>query len=780
MDMNVALRITAGVTGQQAVDQLRTSMDRMQDSVGGVSSRFGALKGAIAGAAGVATAIAVASALMIKGFIDSADRLDELSEKTGIAVEDLDALGWAAEMNGSSLDQISGALGKLANKMGDASSGSKESIALFRQFGISQKELKSGSISTTEALGRIADKFANMPDNFKKTAAAQALFGKSAADIVPLLNQGGDAIRDARAELEGYGALFTGGISKAAGEFNDNMARLKRVASALGLSIARELLPVMNGLVIGLVNSRKASGDVADDTSLSDWATGAALAVAGLVDMVRVAAQQIVALVGSFQAVWADIKFAATFLAGGTGLNPFSNENKKILSDALEERNAVVQEANRKLDALLMMDSTKTYDAVKSAIEKAKADFKAGKSGGGGGGDDDIDLGGGKDAKETEFMRLKQSLQEQISKVGELTEAEKLLGLLRTDKYKEITAPQREILLNLARQLDSTKTLAEAEKAMKQKRDQEFEQLRQKREQEDKSNDNFRSDSDIKLQMLELEANAVNMTTAAYEARRAELEHQLQVQQATREMTAGGRDEYIRIADAVHAASQALADMKNAESKTFGAGAKSAIKSYVSELENVAGATERAVTNAFKGMEDALVSFVMTGKLDFKSLALSIIQDMARIAIQAMILRPLMGAFGGMFGGGAAAAGATAGTSTSFAVPSLFAAGGIMTSQGSVPLNTYASGGIANSPQLALFGEGRMPEAYVPLPDGRSIPVTMQGAGGGNNVTVNVSVETGGEQVKSNQGAGDLGRAIAGAVKQELINQKRPGGLLAA
>jgi hypothetical protein len=112
-----------------------------------------------------------------------------------------------------------------------------------------------------------------------------------------------------------------------------------------------------------------------------------------------------------------------------------------------------------------------------------------------------------------------------------------------------------------------------------------------------------------------------------------------------------------------------------------------------------------------------------------------------------------------------------------------FADGGIMTSQGSVPLNAYANGGIANTPQVALFGEGRMPEAYVPLPDGRSIPVTMKGgqpAGGGNSVTVNVSVENGGEQVKSNQGAGDLGRAIAGAVKQELINQKRPGGLLAA
>lgn len=55
-----------------------------------------------------------------------------------------------------------------------------------------------------------------------------------------------------------------------------------------------------------------------------------------------------------------------------------------------------------------------------------------------------------------------------------------------------------------------------------------------------------------------------------------------------------------------------------------------------------------------------------------------------------------------------------------------FANGGIMTSRGRLQLNRYAMGGVANSPQLAMFGEGRNPEAYVPLPDGRSIPVSMK------------------------------------------------------
>lgn len=62
-----------------------------------------------------------------------------------------------------------------------------------------------------------------------------------------------------------------------------------------------------------------------------------------------------------------------------------------------------------------------------------------------------------------------------------------------------------------------------------------------------------------------------------------------------------------------------------------------------------------------------------------------------------------------------------------------FATGGAMTSRGPVPLNAYVTGGIADTPQMALFGEGRMPEAYVPLPDGKRIPVAMSQPANGDS-----------------------------------------------
>lgn len=165
-----------------------------------------------------------------------------------------------------------------------------------------------------------------------------------------------------------------------------------------------------------------------------------------------------------------------------------------------------------------------------------------------------------------------------------------------------------------------------------------------------------------------------------------------------------------------------LAARKDAE-----AGALRAFHAYREQAEDTAKDIENLFTNAMNGAEDAIVEFVKSGGRSLKSLGdlfNSVMDDILRMSVRKSITEPL---FNGLSSGGF----------SSF-ITSLFPfeQGGIMTSTGALPLHRYAMGGIANSPQIAMFGEGRKPEAYVPLPDGRSIPVTMSG-GGTVNVTIN-------------------------------------------
>ena len=155
--------------------------------------------------------------------------------------------------------------------------------------------------------------------------------------------------------------------------------------------------------------------------------------------------------------------------------------------------------------------------------------------------------------------------------------------------------------------------------------------------------------------------------------------------------------------------------------------------------------------------------------------ALVLVNTVLGMAIDIDTRRPVLGNGGGGLSGGGYFDSITG---LGKAGPNFgFANGGIMTSQGPMPLKRYAAGGIANSPQIAMYGEGRMPEAYVPLPDGRRIPVAMQGGGGTTNVVVNV--DAGGTSIQGNAPRGDqLGKALSAAVQAELIKQRRPGGLL--
>lgn len=95
-------------------------------------------------------------------------------------------------------------------------------------------------------------------------------------------------------------------------------------------------------------------------------------------------------------------------------------------------------------------------------------------------------------------------------------------------------------------------------------------------------------------------------------------------------------------------------------------------------------------------------------------------------------------------------------------------------------IRQFAAGGLVTGPTLGLVGEGRFNEAVVPLPNGKSIPVDL-GGGAGNNISTNIVVNMNNGQASSQssgRGGQALGREIEGAVRNVILKETRPGGLI--
>ena len=307
-----------------------------------------------------------------------------------------------------------------------------------------------------------------------------------------------------------------------------------------------------------------------------------------------------------------------------------------------------------------------------------------------------------------------------------LVEQEEAVERGRTP-HSQADIVQKEVKLQALRN-ELAKLQAESNKAALKAEGDRAAYLRQMNDEVEK----FSRNQQARIDQIRAEADASSMSTLEYRKHT----EALRINKEAADAAAGKTPEWIaKINEEAEAKKKAIKtelELAYAKSRTFSAGANDAFKDYIENVNNAARQSKQLFQDAFKGMEDALVNFVKTGKLDFSSLADSIVSDMVRIAIQRQILGPLMGT--GVNGdyGIMGSIGKSIGSFFGFAN------GGIMTSSGALPLNTYANGGIANRPQMALFGEGRTPEAFVPLPDGRHIPVAMQGGGGGSNVVVNV------------------------------------------
>ena len=175
---------------------------------------------------------------MAKNIADTADALGDLSERTGIAVEDLSRLQYMAQLSGSSAMGMNAAIIKLSQGMAQGN-------PAFEAMGVAVKNADGSLRSQSDVLNDVADKFSTYRDGTAKTALAIQLFGKSGAEMVGVLNQGSKGIQNLKDESDRLGNTISTKTAKDAAEFNDNIDRLRTSVGGMALQLSGPVIESM-------------------------------------------------------------------------------------------------------------------------------------------------------------------------------------------------------------------------------------------------------------------------------------------------------------------------------------------------------------------------------------------------------------------------------------------------------------------------------------------------------------------------------------------------------
>jgi lambda family phage tail tape measure protein len=720
MNLDAMLRIKADVQGENNIRRLGNSMQGLQGQAKNAALGFNNLKTAVAGfgAAIAGSAVVAGLTAVVKTAVDAGDELFNLQAKTGVAANALIAIGNAAKLADVDMGTLGKGLTRLNVNLVKAAEGNEDLSRKFQALGVSVKGADGQVVSSDKALKQIADRFADMPDGAQKAAAAVAVFGKSGAELIPLLNEGSAA-------MEKFTFKVGEDFAARSDLFSDTITALGIKTQGFGLELTDALLPALQSIL-------EVFGDLFD--TKNDWNA--------LFSVIKVGVQSVAAF------IFATVKLFDVFIKNAVAAF-------QVISKAVQGDFAGAAEIYRTRVGSMIQQAKQDFAQIQKLFTDAPSPGTGRRTGGRSMDLDttDADRRASADAKRAaaEAKRAANEQQRLFEKRRDLTQkTNDLLNQYRqnvedldnqiagvgADPMEKLMLRRQQATAEASREVDRM-TMAVVELAR-----------------------------DVRAAGGDLDIQPFREAINAFSDRQNTLAQREYID-GLNEIGQSALDAAIKMSEFGDAASQQTDALS---------GARDGISSYLESIGTLRENISNLSGNVFKGLEDAIVSLTTTGSFNFKQFALSVVEDLTRMVTRMLIIAPILQAIQSLLPGGNFLTGTSALSTVKLRPGGVYAKGGVFDG-GMVTRPTvfpFASGGTG---RFGLMGEAG-PEAIMPLKRGSDGRLGVVGGGGTTNVVVNVDAT--GSSVQGDQGQGAaLGRAVASAVQAELIKQKRPGGLLA-
>ncbi|MGA8863055.1 MAG: hypothetical protein WB444_04520 [Gallionella sp.] len=359
----------------QSYSILLTAADETKAAFESANGNIEKLTGGLISLQGLLGAVSIGAMVeMVKSTTETADQMGKAAEKIGTTTEALSRLQYAASLASVPADELQKGMEKLSKSAYEATTIGGTMALSYEQLGISTTDTNGKIKDSSVLMSEIADRFSHMENGSTKTALAMSLFGKSGADLIPLLNEGQEGLKKLADEADRLGITIGTQTTEEAKKFNEELMRMHAAGTGITNQITAALLPMMNQVAeafVGTAKDTQAMSGVIDIAAFSFRALASAGAVISY-DF-RVAGDAIGAA-GASLAALAHGDFAGVSAIGKALKEDIASANKDLVD--FEERLAHPPAAiadKKKPDFTPKVDD----QAVKVALDKVLAAAKS-------------------------------------------------------------------------------------------------------------------------------------------------------------------------------------------------------------------------------------------------------------------------------------------------------------------------------------------------------------------------------------------------------------------
>jgi hypothetical protein len=242
---------------QGNTDKLREKMSKL---TGGLKKVGGAL-------AAVGATVGVVGGAILRGanqVAEMGDRIDKMSQKIGMSRESFQEWDYILSQNGGNIDSLQMGFKTLTTQIGMAGKGTKESIAMFKQLGVSVKDNNGNLRKQDDVFNDTITALQKMGETTERDVIAQKLFGRSFIEVKPLLNQSAEAIDKLRKKANDMGLILSKEDVDNARDFKDTMDTFTRFFQAKFATVMMKLMPEFSKALEDIMAFGKENQEVFD------------------------------------------------------------------------------------------------------------------------------------------------------------------------------------------------------------------------------------------------------------------------------------------------------------------------------------------------------------------------------------------------------------------------------------------------------------------------------------------------------------------------------------